>query len=53
MLIYVDDIIIIAKNVQIMEDTVSRLNKVFDVKELGQTKLFLGIELKRNQEVTV
>jgi hypothetical protein len=44
-LIYVDDIIIIASNSNVIEDLLQQLGRVFAVKDLGSLNYFLGMEV--------
>lgn len=47
LLIYVDDIIIIGDNVEMINELNRKLDKEFKIKELGNQKYFLGIEVIR------
>ncbi|TQE07392.1 hypothetical protein C1H46_007045 [Malus baccata] len=49
-LVYVDDIILAGNNIQAIEDTKSFLTKQFKLKDLGQLKYFLGIEIARSSK---
>ena len=50
MVIYVDDILIIAKQVEHMKALKSHLNQRFKMKDLGETKYFLGISIRYNMQ---
>lgn len=43
--IYVDDIILTGDNIFVMTALKEHLHKVFTIKDLGQLRLFLGIEI--------
>lgn len=45
LLIYVDDVILTGNNLQDIEDTKSFLKNQFKLKDLGELKYFLGIEV--------
>ena len=49
-LVYVDDILVLSKNDAIMEETIKRLQSLFDIKNLGPVRLFLGIDITRVKE---
>nr|KAJ0186503.1 hypothetical protein LSAT_V11C900486210 [Lactuca sativa] len=49
-LIYVDDVIIVGNNQTKIEDTKSSLDTSFSIKDLGDLKYFLGIEVARTTE---
>lgn len=49
-LIYVDDLIITGDDKEGIQDTKSFLKSVFDIKDLGELKYFLGIEVCRLDE---
>lgn len=46
-LIYVDDIIIIAENQKLINRATQALNSSFTMKDLGQPEMFLGIDMSR------
>ncbi|KAB2635153.1 hypothetical protein D8674_025687 [Pyrus ussuriensis x Pyrus communis] len=50
LLVYVDDIILARNNIQAIEDTKSFLMKQFKLKDLGQLRYFLGIEIARSSK---
>ncbi|KAB2612568.1 hypothetical protein D8674_034884 [Pyrus ussuriensis x Pyrus communis] len=50
LLVYVDDIILAGNNIQAIEDTKSFLMKQFKLKDLGQLRYFLGIEIARSSK---
>ena len=47
LLVYVDDILIASNDVQTVEDLKSSLNHDFKLKDLGNLKYFLGVEVAR------
>lgn len=49
-LIYVDDVIIVGNNPSKINETKEYLNKRFSIKDLGNLKYFLGIEVTRTKE---
>ncbi|XP_019086329.1 PREDICTED: uncharacterized protein LOC109126889 [Camelina sativa] len=49
-LVYVDDIIITGNDKVGIQDTKTFLKSVFDIKDLGELKYFLGIEVYRSDE---
>lgn len=49
-LIYVDDVILAGNNLQDIDDTKSFLRKQFKLKDIGQVKYFLGIEVARSSK---
>ncbi|KAL9285763.1 putative RNA-directed DNA polymerase [Arabidopsis thaliana] len=49
-LVYVDDIIISGNDKVGIQDTKTFLKSVFDIKDLGELKYFLGIEVCRSKE---
>ena len=50
LLVYVDDILISSKDVQAVEDLKSSLNHEFKLKDLGNLKYFLGLEVARSEK---
>ncbi|XP_019098312.1 PREDICTED: uncharacterized protein LOC109131601 [Camelina sativa] len=50
MLVYVDDLIISGDDHEGIKDIKAHLNSVFDIKDLGELKYFLGIEVCRSPE---
>jgi Reverse transcriptase (RNA-dependent DNA polymerase) len=49
-LVYVDDMLIAAKDMEDVEHTKKLLCDAFDARDLGEAKLFLGMEIIRNRE---
>lgn len=49
-MIYVDDNIISANEKEGIHNTKSALKSTFDIKDLGEIKYFLGIEVYRSKE---
>ena len=45
--LYVDDMLIFGTNLQIVIDTKSFLKKKFDMKDLGEVEVILGIKISR------
>lgn len=50
LLIYVDDLLIISNDSQQMNYIKQSLAKVFDMKDIGEAKFFLGIKIERDLE---
>ncbi|KAL5570696.1 hypothetical protein UlMin_020293 [Ulmus minor] len=50
LLVYVDDIILTGNNLQDIEDTKNHLMRQFKLKDLGNLKYFLGIEVSRSKK---
>jgi hypothetical protein len=48
--IYVDDMLLIGNNKEIIEEVKTQLSSKFDMKYLGATKCILGMEIKREQK---
>ena len=48
-LVYVDDILIAAKDIATVNNVKERLTSIFDVRDLGEAKYFLGMSLDRNR----
>ena len=46
LLLYVDDMLIAAKNMSDIEELKKQLNRVFKMKDLGATKRILGMEIE-------
>src|SRR5579871_7040963 len=49
--IWVDDLILIGKNIDIINDLKSRLNKAFEMKDLKDLIYFLRIQVRRNKQI--
>src|SRR5579871_6333150 len=49
--IWVDDLILIGKNMDIINDLKSKLNKAFEIKDLKDLTYFLGIQVRRNRQI--
>ena len=47
LLLYVDDMLIVAKNMSDIEELKKELNRVFEMKDLDAAKKFLGMEIER------
>ena len=50
LIVYVDDIIVTGNDTTELENVRKRLAKEFEIKELGQLKYFLGMEVARNNK---
>ena len=48
--LYVDDMLIMGSNKDVINKTKKMLNSSFDMKDLGQADVILGIQIKRNSE---
>lgn len=49
LLIFVDDILIIAKTDKVADRFKQELSKIFEVDDLGQASMYLGIKINKNQ----
>ena len=49
LLLYVDDILIVGRNVSRIDKLKKQLSKSFSMKDLGPTKKILGIRIKRDK----
>jgi hypothetical protein len=47
---WVDDLIIFGKNITSIEDLKAQLNEEYEMKDLGELKYFLGIQVHRDRE---
>lgn len=50
LIVYVDDVLIASDNVQVVVDLKVLLDKKFKLKDLGDLKFFLGLEVARSKE---
>ena len=50
LLLYVDDMLIASKNLGEIEKLKARLNKEFEMKDLGEAKIILGMEIIKNRK---
>jgi len=50
LLVYVDDLLIAAKNLWAVSQVKERLKKAFDIRDLGEAWMFLGFQIERNRE---
>jgi len=50
LLVYVDDIILAGKSISDIEQVTRHLDKVFKVKDLGDLKFFLGLEIAKSNK---
>lgn len=50
LLVYVDDILIASKELAAVQAVKTELGATFDVRDLGEAKFFLGMEITRNRE---
>ena len=48
--VYVDDIILAAKNEKQLKQVKEKLSSKFDIKDLGELKYFLGMKIEQNKE---
>ena len=48
--LYVDDILVLGESIAIVEDVKKLIGDQFDVKDLGEAKLILGMEITRNRK---
>ena len=49
LLLYVDDILLIGNNIELLENMKEYLNKCFSVKDLGEAAFILGIKIYRDR----
>ena len=50
LLLYVDDMLIVSKNVEEIEKLKTQLNQEFEMTDLGEAKKILGIEITKDRE---
>jgi hypothetical protein len=50
LVLYVDDMLLIGNNKEIIQDVKTYLSSKFDMKDLGAANFILGMEIKRDQE---
>ncbi|GIY61446.1 hypothetical protein CDAR_542071 [Caerostris darwini] len=50
LILYVDDILITSKNQRDTLNCISKLKKEYDIKDLGETKYYLGIEITKGKD---
>ena len=50
LVLYVDDMLIASKNVEEIEKLKTQLNQEFEMKDLGEAKNILGMEITRDRE---
>jgi histone deacetylase 1/2 len=50
LLLYVDDIVITGSSMALIQDIVNNLHAEFAVKDMGDLKFFLGIDVRRTKE---
>lgn len=50
MLLYVDDIVIKGSDTSVINEVISELSMVFDMKDLGPLTYFLGLEVTKVQQ---
>ncbi|GLC47439.1 hypothetical protein PLESTM_002074400 [Pleodorina starrii] len=48
-LVYVDDLLIAAKELSLVRQLKAKLTTIFDVRDLGEARVFLGFEIERNR----
>jgi hypothetical protein len=49
LVLYVDDMLLIGNNKEIIQDVKTQLSSKFDMKYLGAANFILGMEIKRDQ----
>ena len=49
LVLYVDDILMIGKNIELLENMKEYLNKSFSMKDLGEAAFILGIKIYRDR----
>jgi hypothetical protein len=50
LVLYVDDMLLIGNNKEIIHDVKTQLSSKFDMKNLGVVNFILGIEIKRDRK---
>ena len=50
LVLYVDDMLLVGNDKEIIRDLKTQLSSKFDMKDLGATNYILGMEIKRDQE---
>ena len=50
LIVYVDDIILTGDDVEGMEELKKKLSAEFEIKDLGQLRYFLGMEIARSKQ---
>ena len=50
LVLYVDDILLIGNDIEVLSSVKGRLQKQFDMKDLGEANYILGIKLLRDQK---
>jgi hypothetical protein len=46
--LYVDDMLLVGNNMNVVKEVKSHLSSKFDMKDLGATNFILGMEIKRD-----
>jgi hypothetical protein len=46
--LYVDDMLLVGNNMDVIKEVKSQLSSKFDMKDLGATNFILGMEIKRD-----
>ena len=49
-LLYVDDMLVTSNDKKKLEEIIEKLSEIFETKNLGEPKNFLGITIERNKE---
>jgi hypothetical protein len=50
LVLYVDDMLLIRNNKEIIQDVKNQLSSKFDMKDLGASNFILGMEIKRDRK---
>jgi hypothetical protein len=50
LVMYVDDMLLIGNNKEVIQDVKTQLSSKFDMKDLGASNFILGMEIKRDQK---
>ena len=50
LVLYVDDMLLIGNNKEIIQDVKTQLSSTFDMKDLGASNFILGMEIKRDRK---
>jgi hypothetical protein len=49
--LYVDDMLLVGNKMDVIKEVKSQLSFKFDMKDLGDAKFIMGIEIKRDHEI--
>ena len=49
LVLYVDDMLLVRNNMDLIKEVISQFSSKFDMKDLGATHFILGLEIKRDR----